>query len=114
MPVISLDMADLANSNPALAQKKARICVGLGMAQARDFEMDMAPSEEVQRANTGPKLAYLTPRRQVPRHGPVGIDAPDGHAGALRVSNPDDMSLDIGNFNNNRDRGDKQEKDKRR
>ncbi|GFS81415.1 hypothetical protein NPIL_279492 [Nephila pilipes] len=35
----------------ALAQKKARICVGLGMAQARDFEIDIPPSDVVERYN---------------------------------------------------------------
>ncbi|KFM63046.1 hypothetical protein X975_19186, partial [Stegodyphus mimosarum] len=48
MPVLNLDLADLASSNPALAQKKALICVGLGMAQARDFEIDIPPSSIVE------------------------------------------------------------------
>ncbi|GFW23295.1 transposable element Tcb1 transposase [Trichonephila clavipes] len=51
MPVLNLDLVDLASSNPALAQKKARICVGLGMAQARDFEIDIPPSDVVERSN---------------------------------------------------------------
>ncbi|GIX94891.1 hypothetical protein CDAR_560751 [Caerostris darwini] len=73
MPVLNLDLVDLASSNPynvhirfpqssefyeirlnktsrkVLAQKKARICVGLGMAQARDFEIDIPPTEYVER-----------------------------------------------------------------
>lgn len=54
-------------------------------------------------------MAYLTPRRKVPRHGPVGIESPDGHATSLRVSNPEDMAMDIGSFggsqpNEDRDR----------
>ncbi|CAL1264895.1 unnamed protein product [Larinioides sclopetarius] len=56
MPVLNLDMVDLASSNPALVQKKARICVGLGMAQARDFEIDIPPSDVVERQSILPSL----------------------------------------------------------
>lgn len=55
-------------------------------------------------------MAYLTPRKKMTRQGPVGIEGPDGHANTLRVSNPDDMAMDIGNFG----RQDKDVRDKTR
>lgn len=56
-------------------------------------------------------MAYLTPRRKIPRCGPVGIESDDGHAISLRVSNPDDMAMDIGSFAGNKP---EEDKDRRR